>query len=79
MRLLLVDDHEVVRRGVRSLLSDDTGWDVCGEAVDGQDGVLATNKPNTMANLSRECSGRLRKSHLRPLQFIGTVVQSRCF
>ena len=39
MRLLVVDDHEVVRRGVRSLLSEQTGWDVCGEAVDGQDAV----------------------------------------
>lgn len=39
MRLLVVDDHEVVRRGVRSLLSDQNGWDVCGEAVDGQDAL----------------------------------------
>ena len=39
MRLLIVDDHEVVRRGVRSLLSEQAGWDVCGEAVDGQDAL----------------------------------------
>jgi PAS domain S-box-containing protein len=39
MRLLIVDDHEVVRQGVRSLLSDHTNWEVCGEAVDGQDAV----------------------------------------
>jgi len=39
MRLLVVDDHEVVRRGVRSLLSEQPGWDVCGEAVDGHDAV----------------------------------------
>jgi PAS domain S-box-containing protein len=39
MRLLVVDDHEVVRRGVRSLLSNQNGWDVCGEAVDGQDAI----------------------------------------
>ena len=39
MRLLIVDDHEVVRRGVRSLLSEQAGWDVCGEAVDGQEAV----------------------------------------
>jgi DNA-binding NarL/FixJ family response regulator len=39
MRLLLVDDHEVVRRGVRSLLSEQTGWEICGEAVDGQDAL----------------------------------------
>ena len=39
MRLLIVDDHEVVRRGVRSLLSDQPDWDICGEAVDGQDAL----------------------------------------
>src|SRR5581483_7816228 len=39
MRLLVVDDHEVVRRGVRSLLSDQAGWEVCGEAVDGRDAI----------------------------------------
>src|ERR1700758_4407845 len=39
MRLLIVDDHEVVRRGVRSLLSEQAGLEVCGEAVDGQDAL----------------------------------------
>jgi DNA-binding NarL/FixJ family response regulator len=39
MRVLVVDDHAVVRRGVRSLLCDQAGWDVCGEAVDGQDAI----------------------------------------
>jgi PAS domain S-box-containing protein len=38
-RVLIVDDHEVVRRGVRSLLEARADFDVCGEAVDGQDGV----------------------------------------
>src|ERR1700745_1253834 len=39
MRLLIVDDHEVVRRGVRSLLSDQAGGDLCGEAIDGQEAL----------------------------------------
>jgi PAS domain S-box-containing protein len=39
IRILIVDDHEVVRRGVRSLLAARNDFDVCGEAVDGQDGV----------------------------------------
>src|ERR1700756_832210 len=39
MRLLIVDDHEVVQRGIRSLLADYNRWEVCGEAVDGQDAV----------------------------------------
>src|SRR4029077_11003847 len=38
-RVLIVDDHEVASRGVRSLLEARADFDVCGEAVDGQDGV----------------------------------------
>jgi PAS domain S-box-containing protein len=39
MRVLVVDDHEVVRRGVRSLILTDPKYQVCGEAVDGQDAI----------------------------------------
>ena len=39
LRILIVDDHEVVRRGVRSLLSARTEWSVCGEAEDGLEAI----------------------------------------
>jgi len=39
VRILIADDHEVVRRGVRSLLKSRGDWEVCGEAVDGRDAV----------------------------------------
>ena len=39
LRTLIVDDHEVVRRGVRSLLSARTEWSVCGEAEDGLEAI----------------------------------------
>jgi PAS domain S-box-containing protein len=39
MRVLIVDDHEVVRRGVRSLVLSQNKYEICGEAVDGQDAV----------------------------------------
>jgi len=39
VRILIADDHEVVRRGVRSLLTSRKEWDVCGEAVEGRDAV----------------------------------------
>ncbi|HEY1262107.1 MAG TPA: response regulator transcription factor [Terriglobales bacterium] len=38
-RILIADDHEIVRRGLRSLLQGHEGWEVCGEAVDGADAV----------------------------------------
>lgn len=39
VRILVVDDHEVVRRGVVALLSSQTDYEVCGEAIDGHDAV----------------------------------------
>ena len=35
MRVLLADDHAIVRRGLRSLLESEPGLDVVGEAADG--------------------------------------------
>jgi DNA-binding NarL/FixJ family response regulator len=39
LRILVVDDHAVVRRGVRSLLESHEGWEVCGEATTGRDAI----------------------------------------
>lgn len=35
-RVLIVDDHEIVRMGVRILLAANPRWEVCGEASDGK-------------------------------------------
>jgi len=50
LRILLVDDQEPVRRGLRSLLSSRTDWLVCGEAVDGLEAVekAKTLRPNVV-------------------------------
>jgi DNA-binding NarL/FixJ family response regulator len=39
LRILIADDHEVARRGIRSLLEGHEGWEVCGEAKDGREAV----------------------------------------
>jgi DNA-binding NarL/FixJ family response regulator len=39
LRILIADDHEVARKGVRSLLEEHPGWEVCGEARDGREAV----------------------------------------
>jgi DNA-binding NarL/FixJ family response regulator len=39
VRLLIADDHEIVRMGVRILLSDQDQWEVCGEARDGAETI----------------------------------------
>lgn len=42
MRILVADDHEAIRRGIRALLETQDGWKVCGEAENGQDAVEKT-------------------------------------
>lgn len=39
LRILIVDDHEVVRSLLRHLLEAESGWEVCGEASDGDEAV----------------------------------------
>ncbi len=39
LQILIADDHEVARKGIRSLLEDRPGWQVCGEAKDGREAV----------------------------------------
>lgn len=38
-RLLIVDDHEVVRKGVRMLFANNDSFEVCGEAENGPDAI----------------------------------------
>jgi DNA-binding NarL/FixJ family response regulator len=72
MRILLADDHEAIRRGMRALLETQDGWKVCGEAADGQEAVQKTKelKPDivildiSMPVLSGFGAARLIKEHL---------------
>jgi DNA-binding NarL/FixJ family response regulator len=38
-RILIADDHEVVRSGLRKILESQPKWEVVGEASDGKDAV----------------------------------------
>jgi DNA-binding NarL/FixJ family response regulator len=38
-RILVADDHEIVRQGLRRLLETQPGWEVCGEAASGREAV----------------------------------------
>jgi DNA-binding NarL/FixJ family response regulator len=39
VRIVIADDHEIFRRGLRSLLESHTNWQVCGEAVNGREAI----------------------------------------
>jgi DNA-binding NarL/FixJ family response regulator len=50
LRILIADDHEVARKGIRSILETHAGWEVCGEARDGREAVelAAQLKPDVL-------------------------------
>src|SRR5262245_58432100 len=39
IRILLADDHNIVRKGLRGILEDYDGWHVCGEAANGREAI----------------------------------------
>jgi DNA-binding NarL/FixJ family response regulator len=46
LRILIADDHEVARRGIRFLVEGHAGWQVCGEAKDGREAVDMASQLN---------------------------------
>ncbi len=48
LRVVIADDHEIVRHGVRGVIEANPGWEVCGEAGDGQTAleIALRERPN---------------------------------
>lgn len=44
LRVLIADDHSVVRRGLKALIETQPGWTVCGEASTGREAVELAKK-----------------------------------
>jgi DNA-binding NarL/FixJ family response regulator len=50
LRILIADDHDLMRRGVKALIGSHAGWEVCGEAHTGREAVsqAETLKPDVL-------------------------------
>ena len=44
LRILIADDHEMIRQGLRRVLGTRLDWEVCGEAVNGREAVAQARK-----------------------------------
>jgi len=40
LRILIADDHDLIRRGIRTLIQTHAGWEICGEAQTGREAVF---------------------------------------
>lgn len=45
-RILIADDHEIVRQGIRGILQARPGWEICGEAKDGREAIQLSKELN---------------------------------
>jgi DNA-binding NarL/FixJ family response regulator len=62
MRILLADDHDIVRRGLRNLLQERLGWTVVAEATNGMEAIEkeSTAKPDvTLLDIEMPIMGGL--------------------
>ena len=84
-QILIADDHEVVKSGLRAIIESRPDWAVCGEAVNGRDAFARTleTKPDvaildySMPFMTGvEVSRRIRSSHLRTEVLILTMHES---
>lgn len=49
VRIVIADDHAVVRQGIRKILKIRSEWEICGEAENGQDAVRLAEELNPEA------------------------------
>ena len=85
-RIMIVDDHEVVRQGIRTILRSRPQWEIVGEAVNGKDAIekAITLDPDaiimdiTMPELSGvEATREITKRKLRAAILIFTMHESK--
>jgi YesN/AraC family two-component response regulator len=62
VRVLIVDDQDYIRRGLRAFLADEPGIEICGEALNGSEAIdRATNlRPDVIMDISMPILDGLR-------------------
>jgi DNA-binding NarL/FixJ family response regulator len=85
-KILIVDDHEVVRQGIRTILRSRPQWEVTGEAVNGKDAIEKAKALDpdviimdiTMPEMSGiEATREISKMKLRAAVLVFTMHESK--
>ena len=79
LRLLLVDDHPVVRTGLRGMFESDPGFIVVGEAADGGAGAdlaaeLLAGQRLYQGDSEGELFARVKRGEVRPVRPLNDAV-----
>jgi DNA-binding NarL/FixJ family response regulator len=84
-QILIADDHEVIRSGLRAIIESHAGWAISGEAANGKDALertLETRPDVAILDYSMplmtgsEVSRRIKSNHLRTEVLILTMHES---
>lgn len=76
-RILLADDHEVVRRGLRAIIADQPDWEIVGEALTGREAVdqVRRHKPDlVIMDVSMPVLNGLEATRLIAKEFPATEI-----
>ncbi len=65
LRILIVDDHELVRRGLRSILVTRPEWEICGEAADGSNAIEKARELKSGHSASRHNDAPCERARCR--------------
>jgi DNA-binding NarL/FixJ family response regulator len=85
-KILIADDHDVVRQGIRAILQARPEWDICGEALDGREAIKLARELHpdviimdiTMPNMSGlEASQEIARQQLPSRVLIFTMHESK--
>ena len=80
MRILIADDHEMIRTGMRTLIGQREGWEIVGEALNGEEAIALALQTNPhVAVIDYQLPGMngpaATRTHLR--QVLGDMLRNR--
>jgi DNA-binding NarL/FixJ family response regulator len=85
VKILVVDDHEVVHQGIRMILQSRPDWQICGEATNGAEAVELSQKLTPDAIImditmpvmnGLEATRQISKMNVRPPVVVFTMHES---
>ena len=71
LRILVADDNESIRTVLREILQSESGWEVCGEAKNGEEAIRQARElsPDINSDGHHDAEARRHRRHARNRSF----------